>query len=61
MPESRAKGDPAMRYVITVRATKEAGVLQTEEMITDMVTYRGELAKAGVPVEATGLRGISDT
>ncbi len=51
-----------MRYMITVKATKEAeaGVLQTEEMITHMVSHHGELAKAGGPVEATSLRGISD-
>ena len=50
-----------MRFMILVRATKasEAGVLPEEGEMADMATYHEELAKAGLLIDASGLRASS--
>jgi hypothetical protein len=50
-----------MRYMIIVKATRdsEAGVMPTEEMLSCMVDYHEQLAKAGVLVDASGLQATS--
>lgn len=50
-----------MRYMIVVKATKEteAGVMPEEEMFRVMTDYHEELAKAGVLLDASGLKPSS--
>ena len=50
-----------MRFMILVKANKdsEAGVLPAEEMIATMADFHEELSKAGVLLDANGLRASS--
>ena len=50
-----------MRFMILVKATKssEAGVLPSEELLTEMGKYNEELVKAGVMLEGEGLQSSS--
>ncbi len=50
-----------MRFMIIVKATKdsEAGVMPEESMIATMATYHEELAKAGILLDANGLKPTS--
>lgn len=50
-----------MRFMILVKATKdsEAGVMPPEEMFQAMADYHEQLAKAGVLLDANGLRPSS--
>lgn len=50
-----------MRFMILVKANKdsEAGVLPTEELISPMADYHEQLSKAGVLLDANGLRASS--
>ena len=50
-----------MRFMIIVKATKdsEAGALPQEHMLAAMATYHEELAKAGVLLDASGLKPTS--
>ena len=50
-----------MRYMIIVKATKdsEAGVLPPEHLLAQMAAFHGELAKAGVLVDGSGLQATS--
>ena len=50
-----------MRYMIIIKATKdsEAGVLPPEHLLEEMAAYHGELAKAGVLVDGSGLQATS--
>ena len=47
-----------MRYMIIVKASpeSEAGTLPPEDLMAEMATYHEELAKAGVLLDANGLR-----
>ncbi|PMS20017.1 hypothetical protein C0Z18_11395 [Trinickia dabaoshanensis] len=47
-----------MRYMIMVRATarSEAGVMPEQALMAAMTTYHEELAKAGVLLDANGLK-----
>ncbi|HUF35074.1 MAG TPA: YciI family protein [Gemmatimonadales bacterium] len=47
-----------MRFMIIVKATKdtEAGVMPEEKLIAAMATYHEELARAGVLLDASGLK-----
>lgn len=47
-----------MRYLIVVKATadSEAGVMPEEPLLAAMASYHEELAKAGVLVDASGLK-----
>jgi hypothetical protein len=50
-----------MRFMVMVKATKdsEAGVMPTEQLLTDMGKYNEELAKAGILVAGDGLQPSS--
>ena len=50
-----------MKFMILVKATKdsEAGVLPTEKLMAEMMTFHEEMAKAGVLVDGAGLRASS--
>ena len=50
-----------MRFMILVKATKdsEAGVMPSEELLTEMGKYNEELAKAGVMLAGEGLHPSS--
>src|ERR1700758_1149686 len=50
-----------MKFMIIVKATKdtEAGIMCDESMFAAMATYHEELAKAGVLLDATGLKPTS--
>ena len=50
-----------MKFMIIVKATKdsEAGVMPEERLIADMATYHEQLQKAGVLLDASGLRPSS--
>jgi hypothetical protein len=50
-----------MRFMIVVKASKdsEAGVMPGEELLSAMVTYHEQLAKAGVLMDANGLHPSS--
>jgi len=52
-----------MRYMIIVKATKqsEAGVLPPEHLLAEMAAYHGELSKAGVLVDGSGVQSRGDT
>ncbi len=47
-----------MRFMIIVKATEdsEAGVMPEEELLARMVSFHEELMKAGVLLDATGLK-----
>jgi hypothetical protein len=51
-----------MRYMIIVKATRdsEAGVLPEDALIERMERYHDELARAGMLVDASGLRPTSE-
>jgi hypothetical protein len=51
-----------MRFMILVKATKdsEAGVMPSEELLTEMGKYNEELAKAGVMLAGEGLHPSSE-
>lgn len=51
-----------MRFMIIVKATKdsEAGALPGDAMITRMAEYHEKLAKAGVLLDASGLRSSAE-
>jgi hypothetical protein len=50
-----------MRFMIVVKATKksESGAMPEEKMLAAMATYHEELAKAGVLLDASGLKPSS--
>ena len=50
-----------MRFMILVKATKdsEAGVMPSEALLAEMGAFHQELAKAGVLVDASGLKASS--
>lgn len=47
-----------MRYMILVKATNdsEAGVMPADALVTEMVAYHEQLAKAGLLVDGSGLK-----
>ena len=47
-----------MRFMILVKANKdsEAGVMPSQEILTEMADYHEQLAKAGVLLDANGLQ-----
>jgi hypothetical protein len=60
LPNKTGQGEN-MRFMIIVKATKdtEAGVMPQESMFAAMATYHEELAKAGVLLDASGLKPSS--
>src|SRR5687767_12195579 len=55
------EGDKTMRFMILVKATKdsEAGIMPSEQMLTEMGKYNEELVKAGVMLAGEGLHPSS--
>jgi len=51
-----------MKYMILVKATKdsEAGVMPSDALISEMVGFHEEMAKAGILVDGAGLRRSAD-
>jgi hypothetical protein len=51
-----------MKFMILVKATKdsEAGVMPTDALISEMVGFHEEMAKAGVLVDGAGLKRSAD-
>jgi hypothetical protein len=50
-----------MRFIVIVKATKdsEAGVMPSEQLLTEMGNYNEELAKAGIMLAGEGLHPSS--
>src|ERR1700754_4528291 len=50
-----------MRFIVMVKATKdsEAGVLPSEQLLTEMTKYNEELVKAGIMLAGEGLKPSS--
>ena len=50
-----------MRFMIIVKATpeSEAGVMPEEQLMAEMADYHGQLAKAGVLLDGSGLQPTS--
>jgi len=50
-----------MRFMMIVKASKdsEAGVMPSDELISAMTKYNGELVKAGILLDASGLQPSS--
>jgi len=50
-----------MRFMVMVKATKdsEAGIMPTEQLITEMVNYNDQLVKAGIMLAGEGLQPSS--
>ncbi|OGA56267.1 MAG: hypothetical protein A3G81_01995 [Betaproteobacteria bacterium RIFCSPLOWO2_12_FULL_65_14] len=50
-----------MKFMILVKATKdsEAGKMPTEALLSEMIGFHEEMAKAGILVDGSGLRGSS--
>jgi hypothetical protein len=55
------KGDTTMRFMIIVKATKdsEAGVMPSEQLLSEMGKFNEELVKAGILLAADGLHPSS--
>ena len=51
-----------MKFMVLVKATKdsEAGVLPSDALISEMVGFHEEMAKAGILVDGAGLRRSAD-
>src|SRR5215475_410063 len=51
------KGDKAMRVMVIVKANKdtEAGVMPSEQLLTEMGNYNEQLVKAGIMLAGEGL------
>ena len=50
-----------MKFMILVKATKdsEAGKMPTEKLLSEMIGFHEEMAKAGILVDGAGLRASS--
>src|SRR6476619_5571950 len=57
-PGSATVGETTMRFMILVKATKdsEAGARPPEELFAAMADYHEQLVKAGVLLDASGLK-----
>jgi hypothetical protein len=57
----RRKGELIMRFMIIVKATKdsEAGVMPSQQLLTEMGKFNEELVKAGILLAADGLHPSS--
>ena len=54
-------GDPTMRFMLLVKASKEseAGVMPTQELLAEMGAFNEEMVKAGVLLAGEGLAASS--
>jgi hypothetical protein len=59
--QQNQKGEMPMRFMIIVKATKdsEAGVMPSEQLLTEMGKFNEELVKAGVLLAGDGLHPSS--
>jgi hypothetical protein len=59
--ESLNQGGNTMRFMVMVKATadSEAGVMPSEELLTEMGNYNEQLAKAGILLAGEGLHPSS--
>jgi hypothetical protein len=59
--ESNSEGEAAMRFMIMVKGDKntEAGKMPEEQLVAAMAAYHEELVKAGVLLDASGLKPTS--
>src|SRR6185503_7266690 len=57
----KSNGDNTMRFMVIVKASKEseAGVMPTQELLTEMGKFNEELVKAGIMLAGEGLRPSS--
>jgi hypothetical protein len=57
----KSEGDITMRFMVMVRADKstEAGIMPSEQLLSDMGKFNEELAKAGVLLAGEGLQPSS--
>ena len=60
-PDSRPEGEVAMRVMVLIKADKdsEAGVMPSEQLLTEMGKYNEELVKAGIMLAGEGLHPSS--
>src|SRR4051812_21258300 len=60
-PNPNPEGDTRMRFMVLVKASKEseAGVLPSQELLTEMGKFNEELSKAGVLLAGEGLHPSS--
>jgi hypothetical protein len=60
-PLSNQNGGKTMRFMILIKATKdsEAGVMPSEQLLTEMGKFNEELVKAGVMLAGEGLHPTS--
>ncbi len=56
-----SQGDTTLRFMVIVKADKnsEAGVLPSQDLLSEMMKYNEELVKAGVMLGADGLHASS--
>lgn len=54
----QVNGDPKMKFMVIRKADPdtEAGVMPTEQLVTDMLKYNEEMIKAGVMLDGMGLQ-----
>jgi hypothetical protein len=59
--QQKQKGEMPMRFMIIVKATKdsEAGVMPSEQLLTEMGKFNEELMKAGIMLAGDGLHPSS--
>jgi hypothetical protein len=60
-PVRNKKGETTMRFMILIKATKdsEAGVMPSEQLLTEMGKFNEQLVKAGVMLAGEGLHPSS--
>src|SRR4051812_20549134 len=61
VPSNRAEGETTMRFMAIVKASpeSEAGVLPSEQMLSEMGKFNEELVRAGVMLAGEGLQASS--
>jgi hypothetical protein len=60
-PNLKFKGDTTMRVIVIIKADKdsEAGVMPSEQLLTEMGNFNEELVKAGIMLAGEGLHPSS--
>src|SRR5690242_15179012 len=60
-PDSVSEGDRLMKVMVIVKASadSEAGVMPSQQMLTDMGNFNEELVKAGIMLAGEGLHPSS--
>jgi len=57
----KQKGETKMRFMVIVKANdkSEAGIMPSEQLISEMMNFNEELVKAGVMLAGEGLQASS--